>query len=274
MHRRVLIPTDFSKNAENAVRYAFQIFEDSENTEFVLLNAYDIPRGGSNTMLVSITDILKRYSVEGLNKCLKKMRDSGVEKNIRLESRHGSLSSVIQEMLKQEKFNLVVMGTLGAGGLKKVLLGSNTSDVVKRIKRPILIVPHEARYSRPDNILITTDFKKVKRDEQIEKLREFALSIDAKISVLNVHDEGKNVDMEEAMKTSGLADLLEGLEVTCYDEENDDVIEGIDNFVKNHDIKIIAMIVRELNFLDSLFHKSLTKQMAMRTQIPMLALHG
>ena len=59
MQRRVLIPTDFSSNAENAVRYAFQIFGDSENTEFVLLNAYDIPRGGNATMLVSITDILK-----------------------------------------------------------------------------------------------------------------------------------------------------------------------------------------------------------------------
>jgi nucleotide-binding universal stress UspA family protein len=187
--RKILIPTDFSENASNAVRYAFDMFHGIEDVEYVLLNAYDVPHGGSNTMLVSITDILKKDSEAGLKKCLKKMEMDTEKHNIRTISMHGTLSAVIEEILKKEDFNLIVMGTLGAGGLKKVLLGSNTSDVVKKIKRPVLIVPHAARYELPDKILLTTDFKPIRRDLQIERLRDFANRLGSEILVLNVHEE-------------------------------------------------------------------------------------
>ena len=271
--RKVLIPTDFSENAENAVRYAFDMFEGQDDIEYILLNAYDIPHGGSATMLVSITDILKRDSEEGMERLLKKMKKMGDEHNVRTISMHGTLASVIDQLLKREDFNLIVMGTLGAGGLKKVLLGSNTAEVVKKIKKPILIVPNDAKYVNPDKILFTTDFKPIRRDLQIERLRDFATRLESEIYVLNVHEEDAHIDLEKAKHSSGIEELLEGINHSYHETINDDIIHGIDDFIIKNDIKILAMIVRQLNFINSIFHKSLTKEMAMHTSIPMLALH-
>ncbi len=273
--RKVLIPTDFSTNALNAVKYAFDLFKGQDDIEYILLNAYDVPHGGSATMLVSITDILKRDSEVGLKKVLSKLELEGDETdhNIRTISLHGPLASVIEQLLKTEDFNLLVMGALGAGGIEQVLLGSSTSEVVKKIKKPILIVPHKARYVVPDKILLTTDFKPIRRDLQIERLRDFATNVDAEILVLNVHNEGAKLDLEKAKVSSGLEELLGGARHSYHDTINDDIIEGIDDFIKKNDIKILAMILRQLNFIDSIFHKSLTKEMAMHTVIPMLALH-
>ena len=271
--RKVLIPTDFSDNASNAVKYTFDMFRGLDDIEYVLLNAYDVPHGGSNTMLVSITDILKKDSELGLKRCMEKMNMDPEKHNVRTISMHGTLSSVIEEILKKEDFNLIVMGTLGAGGLKKVLLGSNTSDVVKKIKRPILIVPHAARFERPERILLTSDFKPIRRDLQIEQLKDFAGRMNSEIMVLNVHEERVKIDLEKAKITSGLDGLLKGIKTTYHDTISEDIIEGIDEFITANNIKILAMIVRQLNFIDSIFHRSLTKEMAMHTHIPMLALH-
>lgn len=272
--RKVLIPTDFSDGAMNAVSYAFDMFKGMGDTEFILLNTYDIPRSGlSNIKLKSINDILKKDSEEGLERCLAKMKKNGDANHVRIISKHGMLSDVIEGLLLTEDYNLIVMGTVGAGGLKKVLLGSNTSDVVKRIKKPILIVPHKAKFVIPDKILFTTDFKPISRELQMERLRDFASRMNSEILVLNVHEENKRVNIDKAKVSSGIEDLLKGMKHSYYDTIGDDIIEGIDDFVIKHDIKIIAMIVRHLNFVESIFHKSLTREMAMHTHIPMLALY-
>lgn len=271
--RKVLIPTDFSENSMNAVRYAFDLYEGTEETEYVLLNAYEVPHGGSATMLVSISDILKKDSEIGLKKCLKDISGIIKDRKVRTISIHGDLASAIQQLLKKEDFNGIVMGTHGAGGLKKALIGSNTGEVVKKIKKPVLIIPHNARYVKPDKILLTTDFKPIRRDMQIERLRDFTSALNGEIMVLNVHDPRNSVDIEKAKITSGLENLLEGVKHSYHDIVNDDIIEGIEEFIEENDIKILAMILRQLNFIDSIFHKSLTKEMAMHTKIPMLALH-
>lgn len=271
--RRVLIPTDFSENAMNAVRYAFELFRHDPDTEYVLLNAYDIPRSGSTTMLVSITDILKKDSEEGLKKSIKEIEEIGHAGSLRTISKHGQLFEVIKELIKKEEYNVIIMGTLGAGGLKKVLLGSNASEIVKKVKIPVLIVPEKATFERTDKILFTTDFKPIRREKQIGRLRDFAKNIDAEILVLNIHKKHQELDLEKAMTNSGLEELLKGSRHTYHHRVGDDIIEGIDQFILENDIKIVAMILRQVGFIDSLFHKSLTRQMAMHTKIPMLALH-
>lgn len=272
--RKLLIPTDFSSNAENAVRYAFAMMKNTgEEVEYVLLNAYTIPHGGSNTMLVSITDILKRDSENGLRSCMKKIKSEDEEIDIRTVSMHGSLSTCIETLLDHEDFDLIVMGTLGAGGLKKVLLGSNTSEVVAKIDLPILIVPHEARYNPPDNILFTTDFRPAKREYQVKSLLNFAMPLDSQIFILNIHRQKDVVNVDEAKAMSGLEKLFEGTRHSYHHRIGDDIIMGIEHFIEENDIKIVAMIVRHLSFLESIFHKSLTREMAMHTKIPMLALH-
>ena len=81
------------------------------------------------------------------------------------------------------------------------------------------------------------------------------------------------MDLEKVRKSSEMETLFAGLKHSYHDTIDDDIIHGIDDFIRNNDIKIISMIVRQLNFIDSIFHHSLTREMAMHTHIPMLALH-
>lgn len=264
---RIVLPTDLSDNSLNACAYALGMFGTAGN-EFILLHTYLEPIP-DDAAWAGLSDALHKASEEGLQDFLGRFRSlkSAVNAHVRTRLRYGPLTPVVQEMSASEGVDLVVMGSQGETGL--TFLGSNASQLARNSKVPVLIVPGEARFTRVRQILLADDHKTVE-PLALHWLVELARRHRSAVvigHVLRYANEEPDPHIVAAYDT-----LLHDLEHTFTAVAGDDVALALSNAAEFDHVDLIAVLHRHIHFLESLFHRSTTRQLAMHTRIPLLVL--
>ena len=192
---------------------------------------------------------------------------------------HGNLVSTLEKIIAVQHPDLIVMGTKGASGLKKALVGSNTVNVISNIRIPVLVIPEVARFENFINqgkgrIVLATDLDSLENESVLDTLKEIALLIlERKLRVVSVRPKNTRLDDskkgEREFLLSYFRPEIDSERVTVF---SDSVIGGI-NFYLNQretDAGLIAMIARDSGHL---FQKHYTREMASHTHLPLLVLH-
>jgi nucleotide-binding universal stress UspA family protein len=266
----VIIPTDFSSNSLNAALFAIRLYGD-EGNQFTVLNSYMLPRGAASTMW-SIDDLLAKESQEGINIFVEKLREDlgDLKPEIRTLSEHGDLPNVIERCKEDpEPPELVVMGTQGASGLKEVLMGSNTADVIKRTQLPVLAVPENARYRVPRRIVLADDGGPVDRPT-IKVLLDVARWSQAEVMIVRVINEDTTVETGSA--ASVYDTLLGAIPHSHHYISGENVNTALHDLADQSDADLVVVIHRQRGLFEQLFHRSIATKLAMHTHIPMLVL--
>src|SRR5690606_14045158 len=152
--KTILLPTDFSKNSWNAIKYALKFYEKSTCT-FYLLHVNTLSYAMTkDTLYVDTEDFIEntytKPSKQQLRKLLKR-----ISKEIPDNKNHHFFTLTdynffidsIRKYVDEKKIDMIIMGTKGATGLKKLIIGSNAADVIKKVKCTILIVPENATFT-------------------------------------------------------------------------------------------------------------------------------
>lgn len=272
--KKIVLPTDFSENAKNAIEYAIAMFS-YDNVEYILLNVYSEPHS-STDMLVSVKDLLEKTSRKSLKEEYEYFNNKFSQNllNMRQHSECGELSDVINNLVETENIDFVVMGTKGATGLQKILVGSNTHDVVNKAKCPVLAIPEKIKYTPPYRIAFATDYEELENKYVLHPLAELANQYRSKLMIVNIYNIGENIiNVEQAAEGIQLHYMLKNIPHQFFGISHKNIATGIDQFVHKHKVDLLAMIARQHNFFNRLFHDSTTKQLAMLTDIPLLVLH-
>lgn len=272
--KTILIPTDFSKNARNAAKFAFDMYADSEDCRFILLNSFEMPYSTSEVM-VSVTDIIEKDSKEGLEKELNQLRQLLPDADDRLEgiSIHGETVSEIDSAAKKQSADLIVMGTKGATGLMETFIGSVTANVLKNVSTPVLAIPEGVTFTPPKNIVFAADYGSLKDVNELQALKTIALKFNSTITILNVLKEGEFTDAQEALEGLKINAYFQGVRLEFDFIESNDIEAGIADFVERNNVDMMAMIERKVSFFERIFHKSITKQVANHVKLPLLVMH-
>jgi hypothetical protein len=170
------------------------------------------------------------------------------------------------------------MGTKGASGLKRILIGSNTVNVIAKTKVPVLVIPGVARFENflnkgKNRIVLASDLEVLENDEAINILKEIALLVvEPKVRVLSVRPEHTSLPDLKRLERDFLLSLfnpeIKSDRVTVF---SSNVIEGINLYLdKNKDTGLMAMIARDSGHL---IQKHYTREMASHTHLPLLVLH-
>ncbi len=266
----VLIPTDFSSNSLNAAKYAINLYGAKGNV-FTILNCYMMPRGTASTMW-SIDDMLAKESVEGTTDFADRLKEELTDLDPMLEviTEHGDLPNVINRFMDDEDPpELVVMGTQGASGLKEVLMGSNTADVIKRSEIPVLAVPQDATYSVPKKIIVADDGGPVS-EATINVLQRIARDSSAELMIVRVL---KGTDPKpEGPIGSAYDALLKEIPHTHHYISGENVINALSDMVGAGKVDLVVLLHRHRGLFEQLFHRSTATKLAMHTHVPMLVL--
>ncbi|MGE0636854.1 MAG: universal stress protein [Bacteroidia bacterium] len=270
--KNILLPTDFSYNAQNALKYALHFF--GTGNHYILLNTWQAPYTPPE-VLISVEDILMKTSKEGLEKELDTVKKiSGAGGNtFETISQFGNLVDVVNAVAREKKVDVVVMGTQGASGLRETLLGSNSASAAKSISCPLLMVPAKTEYKKLQQIVFAADYKHIEKQETLQMLVSIAQTNDAEVTVLNVLDKGKITDVNQGYEGLKIDHLFSGVKHAYSFIENDDKAMGIDEYLHTNNPDLLVMLERKTGFFKSIFHRSITKQMAFHTHVPMLVLH-
>ena len=177
---------------------------------------------------------------------------------------------IIQRIVEDEKINYLVMGTTGASGIEKKLLGSNTVNAIRGVKIPVFSIPHNAHFTGLQTIGFTTLFKD-KDVSAMEEVVHIAEHFGAKIEVIHVTDQPK--DDELLAKHAEWQARFPQSFITFNILENDNVEDSVFDFMEQKNIDILAMVRRNRNFFDRLFGTSFTKKMSYHVKQPVMVLH-
>ena len=270
--KHILLPTDFSDNAQNAIKYAMKLFEDEQCT-FYLVNTYtpvvhtydfQMNTGG---YLGAITDTIRESSMKSLEEI----------KTIFLNKKHrvitissfNVLTDEIKELISKYTIDLVIMGTKGATGTREVLFGSNTIHVIKKATCPVLAIPDGYFFEKPVDILFPTDYKVDYIENQLNALKEIARLYKSKVHVLHV-SYARDLNAEELTNKLKLEKMLEDFKVSYYNERDQEIPEAINEFQKSTYVQLLMMINNKHSFFENVFFKPIINQVGSHLNVPFM----
>ncbi|MCP4974750.1 MAG: universal stress protein [Maribacter sp.] len=281
--RNILVPTDFSNDAYNALYFASKLFK-SKACNFFLLNAYS-----ESTPLISrnidngngehkgLLEQLKDESNEELKHTFHRVNlDNKCPKhNYKMISKKMDLIETISQAIDDYKIDLVVMGNKGKTSGLGVYLGSSTTKTMASIKKcPILAVPENADFKVPYEIAFATNYKRYYDAEVLEPLKGMAIHCGAALRVVHINEEEHMSKIQEGnLKT--LRAYLDPMENTVHWMPNfTSKTKAIQVFLDELGIGMLAMVNYEYSFLEKLLHEPLIKKLAFNIDIPFLVIPG
>lgn len=269
--KNILVPVDFSNCSLNALSYALQMV-DVTGGEIIVLHAYHVPfafpEAGNAISPKTIDQIEKNvddefYSIkEQFRDELHKIREFKKVASFGIDA--------INSELKNQEYDLIVMGTKGASGISEVLIGSVAANVIEEANSPVLCIPEQARYNKIRNIAFACDYEEMHEPREIGALRYFAKKYDACIHLLNVKEKSRKGHFEEAIYLDTVFSEVKHTHNTSRFEKFE---AGINDFIDSNEVDMLAIMPRRKNVLKKLFSKSHTRQMAYHSRIPLLAFH-
>lgn len=267
---KVLIPTDFSPLSSIATNYGVQLAKQL-NASVELLHAAYIQGPPRAMMKYShIITAMKENAKMDFDDLLKEIN---VPKNTKINCHtiHGHpVSVVVNNFVTQHKCDLVVMGTKGATGLNKVILGSNASATLQHCSVPVLTIPGEASFRKTKRIVYATDLKSYK--SEVRKLLAFARKLNAKITLLHIETGTQNKKINANSMARELQESNNYKSIEFIFEKAQDVVRGVEHFINNNKVDILAVFPHEKKFFHRLFGKSISKELVFHNRIPILTL--
>ena len=277
--QKILVPTDFSKNALKAVGYAAEIAKRS---------------GAIISLLHVIEPTINMATMQSDSSGKKVVGKRTAELNLSLQSiaevypnievipylAGGAVIPSILEYAEKEKMEMIVMGTKGARGLKKFFIGSVAAGVIGKTKIPVLTVPVSYEMEEPDAIVFTTNqFEKNKKllNKIIAIPKLFSSAIHVVVFKDIDRDEHADFIYNEEQLNDYLQFLKENFPGIIFKGEllsGKDFEMTIDRYSNKNEVDIIAMVTYPKSLFEKVLQKSVTKKMAFYSTIPILAIPG
>jgi len=269
--KSIIVATDFSECSKNAAEYAARIAKE-ENARLTILHIYSIPVMASEgqVVLYSIDELSEIYDVRVKEETEKLRNKFQIE--VEGIAVAGFASDEIISQIKERKSDLLVMGIQGTNTLAEVIIGSTTASVARKSPIPVLVVPEEARYRKPSNLVIASDLKETGNEHTYELVKEISKLFKARIHIVNIKSTDELVSVDEAVQGLKVNHFLEGVDHDFYFLKDEDFEHGIEEFIKKVSAEILVMVPHKHSLLMRIINRPHTQKMIFHTHIPMLCL--
>lgn len=279
MNKKILIPTDFSKNAWNAVTYASTFFKNQDCT-FYILNAYSATTYSTSEMMAAEPGTLTYESAtekseEGLARVMDmlRFRDANPRHSYIVISEFNNLIDAIKRVVEKRDIDLVIMGTKGASDFENIIFGSNTMLAMEQLRNcPMMGVPLHARDGQVNEIVFPTSYRTHYKRRELNHLVEIAQMHKATICVLHVSKK-EELDEEQLENKQLLEECLAGTVFTFHHVGGSSVPVGVQHFIESRDSDMVSFINKKHSFFTGLFANNLVKELSLFSKVPVLVLH-
>ncbi len=271
--KTILVPTDFSDASRNAAIYAAE-FAKIMHCEVVLFHTYLVPIVIASDMPTTIMmdpEVLKQETIELLKKEAEAVGEITGSK-LAYEVIEGDPVSEIIEIERNEKPDLIIMGINESGPLSEYIIGSIATDVIRQSLTPVMVIPIQAKFKQFKKIVFATDYSLETDTHLLEPIKEFCRIFYSKLFIINVVKELELIGVEKEVSRMRIQNFFEDLEHKHYYLEDNDIIHGLNNFIDDYSIDIIAMLPHRHNLFSRIFKEGSTKKMAFHTHIPLLTM--
>ncbi len=280
MEKRILLPTDFSKNSLNAIRYALSLYADQQCV-FYFLNVYKVDGYNlDNAMMVpepgesafEAAKVKSELSFEKLKETLG-LYDQNPKHTYHTLSTFNSLFEAVQNSIAKYDIDLIVMGTKGHTGSHTVIFGTNTINLMEKVTEcPVLAIPEDVSYAPPKEIVFPTDYKTPFKRKELNYLIEIGKIHGSAIRILHIREEEKRSQTQQNNKTL-LESIFKDTNHSFHSLEGVKVHTGINAFIESRDSDMVAFLNKKHRFFGSMWSKPLVKELGYHSRIPVFTLN-
>lgn len=272
--KKLLVPIDFSDNADRAIAAA-KIIATKTKASLLLLHAYQpyipdmvVPSGISN---VPLSNEVEEVYQKRLEEFVANAKAEGFEADSIWAI--GGIQPAIYEAIEEHKPDLIVMGRTGTGGFIDKLIGSAATSVALDATCPVLIIPPQATPQRFNTILYASQLE-FDENDILAKVIALASQLEARFKILKVNathqpdiqPDHQFVDQIKAEFALTDADFIYG--------RSDSVVSGIEELADSNGADLLVVSSRKRGFLEEfLINPSITKKLVLDTHIPLLIYH-
>lgn len=271
--KKILVPTDFSDGAYNALIHAIHHAKAS-SASIAIVHAFLMPPTGTAVM-VDITELLQKNAEDSLAQLRSRVEKLEIAKglDITYHAKHGTVNDVLERSTTKMGIDLVIMGTQGASGITEKFLGSNAAAAARNLKTPVIAIPAEKPYKPIDKIVIATDLKKINHPQVFDLVNTLAQQHEAIVRFLHVRQLGEQFDQSEsaAYKQQVASSFSGNQPVFTFIFEND-IEEGLSDALEKEGADLLVVVRKERGFFQSLFHSSVSQQLVNEAALPVLVL--
>ena len=270
--KNLLIPLDFSTHSIYALKAGAKIAKKYDYA-ITLVHMLELPRGFATN---SFDNHAMRYKINLVKEKIKNTIDGhGLDQiKVNVVIKHFTVFQEIKNIAKEYNSSLIVMGSHGKEDEKISYLGSNTEEVVKNSKIPVLVIKEELQNIDFENPIFVSDFK-IECADAYKRLKAFfdEIGVKPKLLFVNVPQNGfvSSEDMESRFKNfliKAEGNLKNLNSFVNYDDYN--VEDGAINFAKKHKSSIISVATHGISGFAGLFHKSISIGLTNKSRIPTL----
>jgi len=275
--KRLLCPIDFSEVSLNALEFAVVIGE-KENSNLTLLNIFS-PKD-FNTILGS--DHVNDQYDDLLNIAEKKLQAISneiwkISKKKGLlacdyKLKPGKIVDVLSELADEDKSELIIIGTTGHSAYERKYIGGKAEKIIQHTHCSVLCVPENINFHGIKRIVYATDYQEEDK-LAIQQLIDLAKVLKAEVEILHISHRDDTIDkaMYEEFKRE-LMSFVNYNKISFNRMVFKQVAEGLNEYMKEKNADLLVLLNKKLNFLESLFHLSLTHHLDKFTDYPLMIL--
>ncbi len=286
--RRILVPVDFSDYSKNACLYALDLAKNLKS-DLKILHVYYAP-------IIDLVPITDAYSIQvDMDINLKEIENNAKKKlinfvndiqktaktknlsnvNISYSLREGIIEDEVASMANTYKPGIIVVGAKGKGEKQTEIIGSVVYRICDKTRAPVLAIPEKSEFkmnTTARNVLYATDF-----DDSdffaIRRLMKILTPFNVNIHCVHIAKEGKKTTWNEAKMQalkSYFQKVKKDVNVECNLLKSKNAFEELENFTKNKNIDLVALSNKKRGLLNRLFNPDITKQLLLRSTMPLL----
>jgi nucleotide-binding universal stress UspA family protein len=266
--KTLIVPTDFSPAADNAMHYAAQLARQVQ-AGILLTHIYQIPVSMNDMPVILVSaEELKKNADEGLERCAQDLARTHPGLRINTESRLGDVNDELEDISKDLNPVAIVMGSHGSSDLERLIFGSNTLSVIRQNRYPVIAVPAQFKQFSLQNVVLAVDLLEGQKFP-VEQIKEFMQHLNANINVVHVtNKEGSDTDLQRDILLNQLHSLNPSFQVV----RNENVRNGLIQYLQEVNADLLLLFPHQHNFMERLFFKLHTLDIVKHTTIPVMTI--
>lgn len=252
--QRILVPTDLSECATNALIYAINL---AERVNLHLEILYVISNNDSKT-------------VEDINKAFDRLEHHYLFNRkcvYKFLIRQGNTKEMIEKVVKESRVDLIIMGMIGTGGIQEQPYGSIAADLIDRPPCALLAIPENCNVLTSHKIAVANDNKSPANLPELYVLNFLSEAYKSEVDIFHVTHNSHGATEEPTVKAS--FEELFKYNIHSYTEvKGDNLLHAIKKYTYENKIDLLAVLHRVKASINKA--RSVSKQLAFAIKLPLL----
>lgn len=281
--KNILVPTDFSANSSKALRFALQTAISNNSTVHIIhqTSVLELAPDSAFTGLYmpSQSDQVHYLNIEldkFVRKSLRPFKGKIDENRVKSEIVPGvGTSDILIAAVKNTKADIIIMGTTGASGLKRLFIGSVAAQVIEKSPVPVIVIPDNFRQKAIKKIGYSSDLAHM--EDELKALLPVAKALGAEIEIFHIQPTfpttkafiafNEERDIENLKKKLKLESLPYRLIKT---KDDNDFFGGISKYRKVAKPDMICTVTHKRSWVEKILDPSKSKAIAYHNEVPVV----